>query len=124
MKRCTECHSVNVRRSGAHPGETEMHPFHSPYRCQDCDARFWVVSRRARWGATAGGLVVLMVVGAIAAPIAWRHQILPGAAAPPSRGATTDTRPLDSVDSINATLKAQSEVLDRQFQIPSPDKPR
>ncbi len=124
MKRCAECHSVNVRRSGAHPGETGMHPFHSPYRCQDCDARFWVVSRRARWGATAGGLVVLMVVGAVAAPLAWRHQILPDAGPPPSRGAAINTRSPDSADSINEMIKAQSEMLERQLQLPSTDKPR
>jgi hypothetical protein len=50
MKRCTACHSAHVRRSGVHPAEARLHRFRSPYRCLDCNTRFWVVSRRTRIG--------------------------------------------------------------------------
>jgi hypothetical protein len=100
-----------------------MHPFHSPYRCHDCRARFWVVSRRARWGVTAGGLVVLMVVGAVAGPVAWRHQMLPAATTPAPQSGAAGGRSTDG-ESINEMIKAQSEFLDRQLQIPRADKPR
>ena len=95
-----------------------MHPFHSPYRCHDCDARFWTISRRARWGATAGGLVVLMIVGVVAGPGGWRQQMVPVQPTSVSRGAAATSGALEAVDSspIDEIIKAQSDTLDRQLQ--------
>ena len=48
------------------------HAFRSPYRCEDCDLRFWVVSRRTRITAAAvvaGMLTVALLVNGIV-PIA------------------------------------------------------
>ena len=39
-----------------------MHGFHSPYRCQECDTRFWVLSRKTRLGAVAAGMCLLIVI--------------------------------------------------------------
>ena len=62
MKHCPACGSINVRRSSVHSSETRSHGFRSPYRCQECDTRFWVVSRRARLGAIAAGACVLVII--------------------------------------------------------------
>ena len=48
MMRCTACGSVNVRRSAVRSAEHGHHALRSPYRCQDCNARFWVPSRKLR----------------------------------------------------------------------------
>jgi uncharacterized protein len=47
MKRkCPLCHQSNVRRSKADSSEPRLRRILlSPYRCRDCRARFWVVSR-------------------------------------------------------------------------------
>lgn len=74
MKRCTECNSANVRRSGAHATEGHQHPFQSPYRCEDCDARFWVISRRIRLGAVAGGALVATIVALALVPVMLHRQ--------------------------------------------------
>ena len=61
-RRCPECGSTNVRRSGRLESEAAQYPFHSPYRCRDCDQRFWVVSRKALYGAAVGGVMFAMLV--------------------------------------------------------------
>jgi hypothetical protein len=70
VKHCPACGSVNVRRSGVHSSEARSHGFRSPYRCQECDTRFWVVSRRARLGAIAAGacVIVIIVIALMSAP--------------------------------------------------------
>jgi len=69
MKRkCPQCGGLNVRRSSIRaPEVTAQHTFHSPYRCRDCNERFWVVSRNAYYLATIVG--VALVVGALAGSI-------------------------------------------------------
>ena len=48
-KKCPSCGSANVQRSSFRsPEEAELHVFTSPYRCEDCSQRFWVLSRKAR----------------------------------------------------------------------------
>ena len=125
MRRCDACNSTNVRRSGAHPAEASHHPFHSPYRCLDCDARFWVVSRRTRVGAAAGGVVALALVAAMAVPSLTRLSSAPisssTSAAPgfaPDVGAQTVTQ--QTVDNI---LRAQSDVVTRQATVIAPIEP-
>jgi hypothetical protein len=66
MKQCPVCRSTNVRRSGCSHEETSTHAFQSPYRCQECNTRFWVLSRKTRIGAFVVGAlstVLLLVVG-------------------------------------------------------------
>ena len=43
-----------MRRSTVRERERDVkeHKLHSPYRCRDCNERFWVVSRKARTAAT------------------------------------------------------------------------
>jgi len=79
-----------VRRSGRIESEG-AHLFHSPYRCRDCDRRFWVISRKTLFGAAAGGtmffivLVVWMGIG-----LTMRHG---GSAVPsPTPGTSLETR--------------------------------
>ena len=44
------------------------HALHSPYRCNDCNERYWLLSRSARIGAIVAGafvsIAMLVVVGA------------------------------------------------------------
>jgi endogenous inhibitor of DNA gyrase (YacG/DUF329 family) len=61
-RRCPHCGSTNVRRSGRLESEAGTYPFHSPYRCRDCDKRFWVVSRKTLFGVAAGGATFVIVV--------------------------------------------------------------
>ena len=118
MKHCSVCRSTNVRRSGTHVSEAGSHRFHSPYRCLDCDARFWVVSRRARLGAAAGGTVALALVIFLLGPMLWRHQQPPVRDTRPSsnlqmpRITPTESAERRTVDEI---VKAQSDVLTQRF---------
>ena len=48
-KKCPQCGSLAVRRSAfAGPEDQQDHILLSPYRCQNCNSRFWVIGRRAR----------------------------------------------------------------------------
>ena len=38
------------------------HSFQSPYRCQSCESRFWVLSRKTRIGTTAAGACALFIL--------------------------------------------------------------
>src|SRR6185312_8997472 len=61
-RKCPRCGCSDVRRSTIHSvDEEQLHVFLSPYRCNECDERFWVISRRARQMAI--GLLVLAVTG-------------------------------------------------------------
>jgi len=51
-----------------------MHPFQSPYRCEACNARFWVISRSARWGAAAGGAFIVTLLAIALVPLYMHHQ--------------------------------------------------
>ena len=66
MKRCKLCLSTNIRRSGLHEAALRAHPLQSPYRCLDCDSRYWVVSRSARLTAIAGACVGIAFALAVA----------------------------------------------------------
>ena len=75
MKPCPACRGVDVRRSFVRPSESNLHLLLSPYRCQTCHLRFWVISRRMRiFGALAGSAIAAI---AIIAGVMW---MLPAAA--------------------------------------------
>jgi len=58
-KRCPVCKSASVRRSAIHKSDAPTQfRFHSPYRCNDCDERFWVLSKGAYYGVGIVGAVV------------------------------------------------------------------
>jgi len=123
MKLCTVCSSANVRRSGVHVSEARSHPFQSPYRCLDCEARFWVVSRRTRLGAFAGGTVLLTIVLTIATfllgPMLWRHQLpaakdtRPASSLSTPRSAASDSPERRTIGDI--MKEAQTEILTQRF---------
>ena len=118
MKRCPVCSSPNVRRSGVRMADAHSHPFRSPYRCHDCDGRFWVVSRRARISAAAGGAVALMIVLFLGLPMVMRHQ---RAQVPVEPAAAYPSQTLNSIDSlerrrVDDIIKWQSGAIDRQLQ--------
>jgi hypothetical protein len=61
---CPSCKSHNARRSSVRASEiTFRHIFFSPYRCRECRARFWVVSRNTYY--LAGIIAIAMGIGAI-----------------------------------------------------------
>ena len=63
--RCPNCKSFDVRRSSVRAlGAATKPKLRSPYRCRDCGARFWVVSKRAFYLAGVAGIAI--VAGAVA----------------------------------------------------------
>ncbi|MEP6677757.1 MAG: hypothetical protein ABJB78_00555 [Betaproteobacteria bacterium] len=105
-----------MRRSGVSVADAEAHPFRSPYRCQDCEARFWVVSRRTRFGAVAGGTVALALVFFLVLPMILRHQAFD---ASPATGVSSADNPSAGGlgrRSLDNLLNAQSVAIDRQLQ--------
>jgi hypothetical protein len=94
MKRCPACRSTNVRRSGCCSEERFAHALHSPYRCNDCNERFWLLSRSTRIGALVAGAFVsaamLFVVGATLL-----HGPLEAAAAAPDSASPSSASSLD-----------------------------
>jgi len=68
-RRCPRCGSFKTRRSALRTFEPR-HLFYSPYRCHDCEHRFWVVSRNTYY--------VVGIVGVALAAVAatWGLQVL------------------------------------------------
>jgi uncharacterized protein len=63
--RCPNCKSFDVRRSSVRTLAASTKPkLRSPYRCRDCGARFWVISKRAFYLAGVTGIAI--VAGAVA----------------------------------------------------------
>lgn len=91
VKRCPVCKSINVRRSSAGAAEARSHGFQSPYRCETCDTRFWVISRKARLAAAAAAVCVLVIVLAVVSSIPLpRHssQLIQAGPLPADAGTT------------------------------------
>ena len=59
---CPACGNTNVRRSSIRGAESGAHAFRSPYRCEACRHRFWVVSHKARVGAAAAAVVAFAAI--------------------------------------------------------------
>lgn len=65
IRTCPSCKSYNARRSTVTTSTiTLRHIFLTPYRCRDCRARFWILSRNAYYAA--GLLVVVAGIGILA----------------------------------------------------------
>jgi hypothetical protein len=64
-QKCPRCGSLDIRRSSFRSSEErESHFLRSPYRCENCDERFWVLSRKAKY--LVGMLVALIALAVIA----------------------------------------------------------
>ena len=62
-KNCPYCDSLNVRRSHFQSqDEAEGHAFTSPYRCDECFGRFFVLSRKTRYAMI--GLFAFLIASA------------------------------------------------------------
>ena len=72
LNRCPACDSSRVRRSHIRADERGTHGWRSPYRCEDCQTRYWVLSRKARLAFVSGAVSVLfaalLVALAVIAP--------------------------------------------------------
>ena len=77
-----------MRRSGARESEAKSHPLRSPYRCADCGARFWVLSRRARIAAM---LVAASVIPATLLAVVTLLAMRPSTAPRGGEGTATST---------------------------------
>jgi len=88
FRKCPVCKSSSVRRSAIHKSDAPaQRRFHSPYRCNDCDERFWVLSKTAYYGF--GIIGAVMAAGAIG----WSLGIVrDGLRGEPERAARDTTR--------------------------------
>ena len=87
--KCPTCGSLNVRRSSMRAPEASGAPrFRSPYRCRDCGARFWVISRRASY------LVGLTAIAAVLGAFVWNVGNVPE---DPRRASERAAAPVESV---------------------------
>ena len=87
--KCPTCGSLNVRRSSMRAPEASGAPrFRSPYRCRDCGARFWVISRRASY------LVGLTAIAAVLGAFVWNVGNVPE---DPRRASERAAVPVESV---------------------------
>ena len=72
-KRCPYCDSLNVRRSRFQSlDEGEVHAFTSPYRCQECSGRFFVLSRKTRYAII--GILAFLIASATFALMPMRDR--------------------------------------------------
>jgi len=110
-----------VRRSGRLDSEATAFRFQSPYRCRDCEQRFWVVSRNTLFGAAAGfaafavGVIVWSGLGLIA------HFARPAAPAPPATS-LPDLR--SDASGVETDPRVLSDALLRQFGTKLEGSPR
>lgn len=88
-RRCPQCGSREVRRSQIRCAEHGDHAFRSPYRCRECNTRFWIISRRTRVGITAIGALIaaMLVVGSVALLLA---RLVPERSASTTEQAASD----------------------------------
>jgi predicted RNA-binding Zn-ribbon protein involved in translation (DUF1610 family) len=110
LHHCPACGSGNVRRSTLRGREVGAYKFHSPYRCRECNERFWVVSRGARAAAVVaiacGLCAALFVAFLIVTPPEDDADV--GVAAPNERGFEERTIPTVSAPKPPATAAPAS----------------
>jgi hypothetical protein len=91
-----------VRRSFLDPAEAAAHPFRSPYQCEECDARFWVVSRKVRLrAATAIGIALTGLLVIAGGPRLLTHD------GSPDSNTGTSTAPALTPDDISAIRESR-----------------
>ena len=67
-KKCPRCGSPNVRRAHFQSrDEAQRHVLTSPYRCEECNERFWLLSRKTRH--TTIAILALVVASVIIASV-------------------------------------------------------
>jgi hypothetical protein len=130
-RQCPHCHSANVRRSRSLESEASLHPFHSPYRCRDCDRCFWFVSKKIHVGATLAGALIVSasLVFAGEALLAYRDsKLAPHPTTPQLVGHVSASEPVTRLPSLeklpspeeeNATQDELRRLNDILFKQPS-----
>jgi hypothetical protein len=88
---CPACGSANIRRSAKRGAEASAHAFRSPYRCESCKHRFWLVSRKARLGAATAGIVLFSAIVFVATLLVLPRYVVPDASAPELEAASGQT---------------------------------
>ena len=74
---CPACGSANIRRSAIRSSEANAHAFRSPYRCENCKHRFWLVSRKARLGAATAGIALFSGIVFLATLLVLPRYVVP-----------------------------------------------
>jgi hypothetical protein len=127
MKRqCLNCGSANVRRSGVVVSDAANHFFRSPYRCRECDARFWVVSKKTYVATIAGGIALALTVLVWAGNRAFEHlhvasvpsTTAAGAVIPAVSQSATSRQPLSMEDAAVAQALEEARRLSEFPQQP------
>src|SRR5438067_448648 len=104
--RCPNCKSFDVRRSSVRAlGAATKPKLRSPYRCRDCGARFWVVSKHAFYLAGVAGIAI------VAGAAAWN---VVGALDESRRGAKPTA--LDAASIAVLHLRSSEQVLEAQAE--------
>ena len=88
---CPACGSANIRRSAFRGSEANAHAFRSPYRCENCKHRFWLVSRKARLGATAAGIALFSGIVFLATLLVLPRYVVPDQSGQELQAASPDT---------------------------------
>ena len=88
---CPACGSPNIRRSAIRGAEANAHAFRSPYRCENCKHRFWLVSRKARLGAATAGIVLFSAVVFVATLLVLPRYVVPDSGAQDIEAASEQT---------------------------------
>ena len=67
-EKCPRCGSSNVRRAHFQSrDEAQRHVLTSPYRCEECNERFWLLSRKTRQ--TTIAILALVIASVIMMPM-------------------------------------------------------
>ena len=83
-----------------------VHPFRSPYQCEECDTRFWVISRKVRVrAATAAGIALTAMLVIASGPRLLTRDEPP---APESAASATSIAPALTPDDISAIQQSRS----------------
>jgi TPR repeat protein len=105
-RKCPRCGHFKTRRSAVrtHELESSRHVFLSPYRCRDCQHRFWVVSRSAYFMAAVVGAAL------VTGTVTWNVQELLSRSEP--------VGPTQTTGNFAAAIKrAQTNDPDAQYEV-------
>ena len=85
QRQCPNCGRLKTRRSSVRAYElTPRHIFFSPYRCRDCQHRFWVISRNVYY------LAAIIGAALVAGALSWNlRTLLDGPRGAPDHAAPT-----------------------------------